>query len=97
MQCDKINGPHRKIHNLRNEFKHKISREITNTYDFIAFEDLNVKNMVKNASLSKSIHGASWSTLIQITRYKAGEAGKFVEFVRSCNTSQFCSNCGQKV
>ena len=96
-QCDKVNRLHRKIRNQRNDFNHKLSRELINTYDFIAFEDLNVKNMVKNHHLSKSIHDASWSNLIQITKYKAEEAGKFVELVNPCNTSQLCSNCGLKV
>lgn len=96
-QCDKVNTLHRKIRNHRNDFNNKLSRKLINTYDFIAFEDLNVKNMVKNSRLSKSIHDASWSNLIQITKYKAEEAGKFVELVNPCNTSQLCSNCGLKV
>ncbi|WP_259134273.1 RNA-guided endonuclease InsQ/TnpB family protein [Methanosalsum natronophilum] len=96
-QCDKVNRSHRKIRNQKHDFNHKLSRELINTYDFIAFEDLNVKNMVKNSRLSKSIHDASWSNLIQITKYKAGEAGKFVELVKPYNTSQLCSKCGQKV
>ncbi|MBP1908542.1 putative transposase [Methanolobus bombayensis] len=96
-QCDKVNTLHRKIRNQRNYFNHKLSRELINAYDYIAFEDLNVKNMVKNSRLSKSIHDASWSNLIQITKYKAEEAGKFVELVNPYNTSQLCSNCGQKV
>lgn len=96
-QCDKVNRLHRKIRNQRNDFNHKISRKLINAYDFIAFEDLNVKNMVKNSRLSKSIHDASWSNLIQITKYKAEEAGKFVELVNPYNTSQLCSKCGQKV
>lgn len=96
-QCDKVNRLHRKIRNQRNDFNHKLSRELINAYDFIAFEDLNVKNMVKNSRLSKSIHDASWSNLIQITKYKAEEAGKFVELVNPYNTSQLCSKCGQKV
>ncbi|WP_209615448.1 RNA-guided endonuclease InsQ/TnpB family protein [Methanolobus bombayensis] len=96
-QCDKVNTLHRKIRNQRNDFNHKLSRELINAYDYIAFEDLNVKNMVKNSRLSKSIHDASWSDLIQITKYKAEEAGKFVELVNPYNTSQLCSNCGQKV
>ncbi|MBP1910012.1 putative transposase [Methanolobus bombayensis] len=96
-QCDKVNTLHRKIRSQRNDFNHKLSRELINAYDYIAFEDLNVKNMVKNSRLSKSIHDASWSDLIQITKYKAEEAGKFVELVNPCNTSQLCSNCGQKV
>lgn len=96
-QCDKVNKLHRKIRNQRNDFNHKLSRELINVYDCIVFEDLNIKDMVKNSRLSKSIHDASWSNLIQFTKYKAEEAGKFVKLVNPCNTSQICSNCGQNV
>ena len=96
-QVAKINTAHRKIHNQRNDFNHKLSRKLVDTFDYIVFEYLNIKNMVKNTRLSKSIHDASWSNLIQITKYKAEEAGKFVELVNPYNTSQNCSNCGIKV
>jgi transposase, IS605 OrfB family, central region len=96
-QVEKINVLYRKIRNQRNDFNHKLSREVVDNYDYIVFEDLNVKNMVKNHHLSKSIHDASWGNLIQITKYKAEEAGKFVELVNPYNTSQLCSNCGKKV
>ena len=96
-QVAKINTTHRKIRNQRNDFNHKLSRKLVDTFDYIVFEDLNIKNMVKNTRLSKSIHDASWSNLIQITKYKAEEAGKFVELVNPYNTSQNCSNCGMVV
>ena len=63
-------------------------------YDLIVFEDLQIKNMVKNKHLSKSIHDAAWSSLIQYTKYKAEEAGSLIELVNPCNTSQECSICG---
>lgn len=93
-QVDKLNIIYRKIRNQRNDFNHKLSRELIDKYDLIVFEDLQIKNMVKNKHLSKSIHDAAWSSLIQYTKYKAEEAGKLVELVNPCNTSQECSNCG---
>ncbi|OEW07155.1 hypothetical protein AJ937_09930 [Campylobacter sp. BCW_6878] len=41
-------------------YLHKISDEITNLYDFIAVENLNIKGLIKNKHLSKSIANASW-------------------------------------
>ena len=96
-QVAKINTVYRKIRNHRNDFNHKLSRRLINTFDYIVFEDLNIKNMVRNTKLSKSIHDASWGNLIQFTKYKAEEAGKFVELVNPHNTSQNCSHCGTKV
>lgn len=88
---------HEYIANQRRDTAHKISRYLVDHYDLIAFEDLNIKGMVKNHSLAKSIHDAGWGLLIQFTTYKAEWAGKKVELVDPHNTSQVCSECGQIV
>ena len=88
---------HKKIKNQRKDFNHKLSRTLVNAYDVIVFEQLKIKNMVRNKIFSKSIHDASWGQLIQFTNYKAEEAGKEVVLVDPKNTSQNCSKCGRKV
>jgi len=85
---------HRKIRDQRTDLLHKISRGLVDTYDLIVFEDLKVKNMLKNHRLAKSISDVSWSRLTNFVSYKAEEAGTRVEFVDPKNTSQECSNCG---
>jgi putative transposase len=97
MQCKVVSKIHRKVANQRKDFNHKLSRDLVNDYDLVVFEDLKIRNMVKNHHLSKSIHDASWGQLIQMTEYKAEEAGKHVELVNPYNTSQTCSNCGNIV
>jgi putative transposase len=87
---------HEYIANQRRDNAHKISRYLVNHYDLIGFEDLNIKGMVKNHHLAKSIADAGWRLLIQFTAYKA-EAGKKVVWVDPYNTSQACSECGQIV
>jgi len=67
---------------------------LADTYDTIVFEDLQIKNMVKNHHLARSIHDASWNMLINFTTYKAEEAGGSVELVNPRNTSKQCSVCG---
>ena len=84
---------HRKIRNQRKDFAHKLSRNLVDTYDSIKFEDLQIKNMVQNHRLAKSINDAGWSQLMQFTKYKAEYAGKLVEFVNPAGTSQTCI-CG---
>ncbi len=59
----------------------------------IAFEDLNIKGMVKNHNLAKSIVDGGWKQLIQYTQYKAGYAGKRVVLVNPHHTSQVCLEC----
>ena len=71
--------------------------DLVRNYDLITFEDLNIKCMIKNHCLAKHITDAAWSKLITITSYKAEWAGKRVELVNPCNTSQMCSGCGQIV
>ncbi len=92
-----VSKVHRKIRNQRKDFAHKISRKLVNTYDRIVFEDLQIRNMVQNHHLAKSISDAGWYQLMQFTKFKAECAGKVVEFVNPRNTSQNCSNCGNPV
>lgn len=88
---------HEKITNQRKDTNHKISRRLVNKYDTIVFEDLFIKNMVKNKHLAKSIHEVAWRQLVDFTTYKAEYAGKEVKLVSPHNTSQECSNCGNIV
>jgi len=88
---------HRRIRNQRKDFAHKTSRKLVETFDHIVFEDLQIRNMVQNHHLAKSISDAGWSQLISLTKSKAECAGKVVELVNSRNTSQNCSGCGNSV
>ena len=85
---------HRKIQRQRDDFLHKISSSLVENHDLIVFEDLNIKGMVKNYHLAKSIIDASWNTLVQYTTYKAESAGKVVVLVDPRYTSRKCSVCG---
>ena len=87
---------HRKIRNQRKDFAHKTSRKLVDTYDYIVFEDLQIKNMVQNHRLAKSISDAGWYQLQAFTTYKAEWAGKQSEFVVPNGTSQECCICGNK-
>jgi putative transposase len=87
---------HRRIRNQRKDFAHKLSRNLVDTYDSIKFEDLQIKNMVQNHCVAKSISDAGWYQLMQFTKTKAEYAGKIVEFVNPAGTSQTCI-CGFSV
>jgi putative transposase len=65
--------------------------------DLVAYEDLNVKGMVKNRRLSKSISDAGWSTFRRWLDYFGYKYGKVTVAVSPYNTSQNCSNCGEGV
>jgi len=56
---------HERIANKRYEFAHQISNDLVKRFGLIAFEDLNIKGMVKNHCLAKSIHDVAWNMLVQ--------------------------------
>ncbi len=85
---------HRKIERQRDDFSHKLSRNLVENHDLIVFEDLSIMGMMKNHHLAKSIADASWNTIVRYTTYKAESAGKEVVLVDPRNTSKQCSKCG---
>jgi len=85
---------HERIANKRYEFAHKVSLDLVNRFGFIAFEDLNIQNMIKNHCLAKSISDVAWNMLVTLTSYKAENAGSMVVLVDPRNTSKMCSRCG---
>ena len=85
---------HRRIRNQRKDFHHKLSRQLVDTYDLVAYEDLNVKGMVKNHHLAKSISDAGWAQFISFVCYKAEEVGGMTIGVNPSGTSVDCSRCG---
>lgn len=93
--AQKVAKTHLKISRARNDYFHKISNEITNLYDFIAVENLNVKGLIKNKHLSKSIANASWGKFINLLTYKAENKGKtLMQIDKFFPSSQICSHCG---
>ena len=88
---------HRSIRNQRDDFLHKLSRELVEKYGCIVFEKLNIRGMVRNHKLAKHISDCSWGKLIEYTTYKAEEAGVEVRLVNTRNTTQMCSGCGEIV
>ena len=85
---------HRKTERQRDDFSHKISRNLGKNHDLITFEDLNIKGMARNHHMAKSIADASWGRIVQYTMYKAESAGTVVILVNPMYTSRKCSRCG---
>lgn len=88
---------HEKVTNQRNDFLHKLSTEFVKNHDIICVEDLQVKNMVKNHKLARSISDASWSKFVELLTYKCDWYGKqLVKIDTFFPSSQTCSCCGFK-
>ncbi|MBZ8181589.1 RNA-guided endonuclease InsQ/TnpB family protein [Oscillatoria salina] len=88
---------HLKVSRQREEFVKKVALRLIQSNDLVAYENLNVKGMVKNRRLAKSITDAGWTTFRQWLEYFADKYGKLAIAVPPHNTSQNCSNCGEKV
>lgn len=84
---------HREVFNQRNDFQHKLSRQLVNNYGLIAVEDLNVKGLA-SGRLSKAVHDAGWAAFFSKLAYKAESAGRQFVAVDARGTSQRCP-CGE--
>ncbi len=86
---------HDKVHNQRLDFLHKVANSYIRNYGMLVFEDLNIKGMVRNHNLAKSISDSSWGTFYGLCAYKAEEAGrKLIRIPRFEPSSKTCSECG---
>ena len=86
---------HQKIANQRLDFLHKLSTKLINENQVICLEDLQVKNMVKNHCLSKSISDVSWGKFVELLKYKSNWYGReLVQVDKFFPSSKMCSNCG---
>lgn len=88
---------HEKIANARKDHLHKISYEIISENQVIVSENLQIKNMVKNHHLAKSINDVSWYELTRQLEYKAKWNGReYIKIDTFYASSQLCSVCGYK-
>jgi putative transposase len=93
----KVARQYEKIANQRNDFLQKLSTQLIKNYDVICLEDLQVKNMVKNHKLAKSISDVSWSKFVRQLQYKADWQHKVIQKINTYYaSSQLCSVCGYK-
>jgi putative transposase len=89
-----LSKQHLHVQRQREDYARKVAYALVMSHDLIAFEDLHVRNMVKNHHLAKSISDAGWSLFLGWVQYYAGLAGIACIAVPPAYTSQNCSGCG---
>jgi putative transposase len=92
----KLAQQHRKIRNIRKDFLHKYSSELTKTKSAIIVEDLDIKGMLRGPyKLNRSIHDVGWGEFRRMLEYKTKWYGsKLVVAPRYYPSSKRCSHCG---
>src|SRR6266849_3040071 len=86
-----------KVQRQREDFARKTASTLVSSHDLIAYEQLQIRNMVKNHHLAKSIHDAGWGTFLRWVNYYGALHEIKVIAVAPQFTSQDCSACGTLV
>jgi putative transposase len=91
----KIVRLHARIANIRRDALHKLTSPITGRFSVIGIEDLNVRGMMANRSLARSIADVGMFEFRRQLGYKAAMRGcRIVVADRWFPSSKTCSDCG---
>jgi putative transposase len=90
----KLARVHLKISRQRKDFAVKLARCVCASNDVIVYEDLRIKNLVKNHCLAKSINDAGWYQFRVWLEYFGRVFKRITIAVNPAYTSQECSSCG---
>ena len=90
-----LSRQHEKTRNRRTNHIHKFTNRIVSENQAICVEDLNVKGMMANHHLAKSIWSVSFSEIVRQLEYKSRWYGRdFVKIPRFYPSSKRCNHCG---
>jgi putative transposase len=88
---------HERINNKKENYLHHTTNQLLNENQVIVIENLNIKGMLKNHNLAKSIQEVSLSRFKTMLKYKAKWYGRdIIEIDRFYPSSKLCSCCGNK-
>ena len=90
----KLGRIHLKISRQRKDHAVKLARCVITSNDVVVYEDLRVRNMVKNHCLAKSISDAGWYQFRVWLETFGRIFGRITIAVNPAHTSQECSSCG---
>ena len=86
-----------KVQQQREDFARKTANALVSSHDLIAYELLQIRNLVKNHKLAKSIHDAAWGQFLRWVKAYGIMHDVPVIAVPPHYTSQDCSGCGERV
>ncbi|MFQ4162547.1 RNA-guided endonuclease InsQ/TnpB family protein [Scytonema millei] len=91
---NKLGRVHLKISRQREEHAKRLARCVIQSHDLVSYEDLRIKNLVKNHCLAKSINDAGWYKFRKWLEYFGVKFGRITVAVNPAYTSQECFSCG---
>ena len=94
---NKLRRVHLRISRQREEHAKRVARCVIQSNDLVAYEDLRIKNLVKNHCLAKSINDAGWYQFRKWLEHFGVKFSKITVAVNPAYTSQECSKCGAVV
>ncbi|WP_430626172.1 RNA-guided endonuclease InsQ/TnpB family protein [Sulfobacillus thermotolerans] len=93
----KLSRLHARVANIRADALHKLTSDLTRRFHTIGIEDLNVRGMLKNHRLARSIADMSFFEFRRQLEYKAERRGGIVVVAdRWFASSKICSVCAVK-
>ena len=93
----KLAKKNERLNNIKLNYIHTITTQLVRENQTVIVEDLNVKGMLKNRKLSKSISELSIHEVFRQLKYKCEWYGRnFVVIDRFYPSSKLCSKCGFK-
>ena len=95
-QRSKVARVHARIADTREDYLHKVTTDLVRRFDVVCIEDLNVRGLVKNHRLARSLCDASFGMFRSMLTYKCARYGKvLVAIDRFFPSSKMCSACGR--
>ena len=86
---------HERIKNKKEDYLRKLALQIYRENQSVAMETLNIKGMMKNRRLAKSIAFQSWGRLVEIMKVYAVQYDKNLHFISTWfPSSKMCHSCG---
>jgi len=88
---------HYRITSLRDDVLHKLTTRVASCYGIVGIEDLNLKGLLKNRHLARSLSDAALGKLLTLLTGKVEQrGGQVIKVGRFFPSSKTCHSCGWK-
>ena len=91
----KVAKLHKKISNMRLNFCHQLSHFLSQQYDIVCVEDINLQHQAEHKNWGKKTNDNGFGMFRNFLKYKLEEQGKLlIKIDKGFPSSKTCSHCG---